>query len=147
MTRLDLGDWYENRDRFPDGLGAFVKRVKKTGIKFGIWIEPEMVNPDSDLYRAHPEWVLQCAGRESTQSRYQLVLDMSNPDVVAYLKDSFERTFGQVKIDYIKWDFNRNLAEVGSPALPPERQMETAHRFMLGSYDSTDGLDKNFQTL
>ena len=130
-----LGDWFENRDRFPDGLASFVRRVKETGIKFGIWIEPEMVNPDSDLYRAHPEWVLQCKGRESTLSRNQLMLDMSNPEVVAYLKDSFEKTFGSVDIDYIKWDFNRNLAEVGSPVLPPERQMEAAHRFMLGTYE------------
>lgn len=130
-----LGDWWANPVKFKNGLGAFVKKIKKTGIKFGIWIEPEMVNPDSDLYRAHPEWTLRCAGRESMLSRNQLVLDMSNPCVVEYLKNSFEDAFGDVPIDYIKWDMNRHLSQVGSDFLPPERQKEASHRYMLGVYD------------
>lgn len=130
-----LGDWFENRDRFPDGLKAFAERVKAEGVSFGIWIEPEMVNPDSDLYRAHPEWTLRVPGRENSLSRRQLVLDMSNPDVVEYLKASFEKTFGDVPIDYIKWDMNRHLSEVGSDFLPPEKQIEVPHRYMLGVYD------------
>jgi len=133
--RAGLGDWWENPAKFKDGLKKFVERVKKNPLKFGIWIEPEMVNPDSDLYRAHPEWTLRCPGRENMLSRSQLVLDMSNPDVVEYLKESFEKTLGDVPIDYIKWDMNRHLSEVGSDFLPPERQKEVAHRYMLGTYD------------
>lgn len=133
--RAGLGDWWENPAKFKDGLKTFVERVKKNGLKFGIWIEPEMVNPDSDLYRAHPEWTLRVPGRENMLSRSQLVLDMSNPDVVEYLKSSFEKTLGNVPIDYIKWDMNRHLSEVGSDFLPPERQKEVAHRYMLGTYD------------
>lgn len=130
-----LGDWIPNADKFPDGLASFVRRVKENGIRFGIWIEPEMVNPDSDLYRMHPDWCLHCVGRESTLSRNQLMLDMANPAVVEYLKDAFARCFDGCEIDYFKWDMNRNLAEVGSPSLPPERQGEVSHRYMLGVYE------------
>ena len=130
-----LGDWYENRNKFKDGLKPFVDKMKAYGIKFGIWIEPEMVNPDSDLFRAHPEWCLQCEGRELMQSRRQLVLDMGNPAVVQYLKDSFTKTFDGVAIDYFKWDMNRHLCHVGSPILPKNRKGETAFRYMLGVYE------------
>lgn len=133
--RAGLGDWFENREKFKDGLAAFVDRMKAKGIRFGIWIEPEMVNPDSDLYRAHPEWCLQVAGRESLLSRHQLVLDMGNPAVIDYLKESFAKTFEGVALDYFKWDMNRHLSEVGSPILPPERQGEAAYRHMLGVYE------------
>lgn len=133
--RAGLGDWYENPDRFPKGLKSFVERIKKKGVKFGIWIEPEMVNPDSDLYRAHPEWALGVPGRATGLSRSQLVLDMGNPDVIDYLKQSFERTLGDVPFDYIKWDSNRHLSNVASFALPADRQGETAHRHMLGVYE------------
>ena len=130
-----LGDWWANPRKFRNGLKKFVENVKKYPVKFGIWIEPEMVNPDSELYRAHPDWALRVAGRESMMGRNQLVLDMSNPQVVEYLKDSFEKTLGDVDIDYIKWDFNRILTQVGSDMLPPERQGEVSHRFMMGTYD------------
>ena len=130
-----LGDWYENKKKFPEGLKAFADKVKSRGVKFGIWIEPEMVNPDSDLYRAHPDWCIHCKGRERMQSRQQLILDMGNPDVVAYLKDSFTKTFDGVAIDYFKWDFNRHLSQVGSACLPAELQGEASYRFMLGTYE------------
>ncbi|MBR5632546.1 MAG: alpha-galactosidase [Clostridia bacterium] len=130
-----LGDWQANPERFKNGLPAFVKRIKEVGINFGIWIEPEMINPDSDLFRAHPEWVLQTTGRRSTLCRHQMVLDMANPAVVEYLKATFAETFNDVPIDYIKWDFNRNLSEVSSLSLPADRRGETYHRFMLGVYD------------
>ena len=133
--RAGLGDWWENPDRFPKGLKNFVERVKKKGVKFGIWIEPENVNPDSDLYRAHPDWALGVPGRATGLSRSQLSLDMGNPAVVEYLKDSFERTLGDVPFDYIKWDTNRHLSNVASAALPADRQGETAHRYMLGVYE------------
>jgi len=130
-----LGDWYENKKKFPEGLKAFVDKIKSRGIKFGIWIEPEMVNPDSDLYRAHPDWCLHCKGRTRLESRQQLVLDMGNPEVVEYLKNSFKKTFDGVAIDYFKWDANRHLSPVGSAILEPECQGEAAYRFMLGSYE------------
>lgn len=133
--RAGLGDWFVNLEKFPDGLGCFIKRVKDTGMKFGIWIEPEMVNPDSDLYRAHPDWCIGCKGREGSLSRNQLVLDFSNPAVIEYLKTSFTETFGDLPIDYIKWDFNRNLSETGSNYLPAERQDELPHRYILGVYE------------
>jgi len=145
--RAGLGDWFENREKFPDGLAAFVDRVKENGIKFGIWIEPEMVNPDSDLFRAHPEWCLRCPDRESTHSRHQLVLDMGNPDVLAYLKDSFAKTFDGCAIDYIKWDMNRHLAEVGSTVLPPERQDEAAWQYMMGVYDLYNWFGEHFPNI
>lgn len=130
-----LGDWYANPDRFPNGLKPFVEQVKAKGVKFGIWIEPEMVNPDSDLYRAHPEWALGVPGRKTGLSRSQLVLDMSNPEVVDYLKRSFEATLGDVPFDYIKWDMNRHLSNVGSAALDACHQGEVAHRYVLGVYE------------
>ncbi len=133
--RAGLGDWYVNKTKFPQGLGDFIRRVKATGMKFGIWIEPEMINPDSDLYRAHPDWCIACRGRAGSLSRNQLVLDMANPAVLEYLKASFGETFGGLPIDYIKWDYNRNISEPGSNCLSAERQDELPHRFMLGVYD------------
>lgn len=133
--KAGLGDWYVNKNKFKDGLKSFVDRVKAYGIKFGIWIEPEMVNPDSDLFRAHPDWCIKCKDRESTLSRNQLVLDMSNSEVTDYLKKSFADSFDGIDIDYFKWDMNRHMSEVGSSALSPERQGETAYRYMLGVYD------------
>jgi alpha-galactosidase len=111
-----------------------VKAVKKNGISFGIWIEPEMINPDSDLFRAHPEWVLAIPGRVPALSREQLVLDMANPEVVDYLIDSFTKVFEGAPIDYFKWDANRHLCDVYSSALPDDRQDEVPFRFMKGVY-------------
>lgn len=139
-----LGDWYANPEKFQNGLKEFVGKVKACHLKFGIWIEPEMVNPDSDLYRKHPEWCLQCRNRESTLSRNQLVLDMSNDQVLEYLEQSFSATFDGVGIDYFKWDMNRHLSEVGSLTLPPEKQDEAAYRYMLGVYKLYRWFEKHF---
>ncbi len=130
-----LGDWYENKVKFPNGLKAFIDKVKTRGIKFGIWVEPEMINVDSELYRAHPDWCIHCKDRERMESRQQLVLDMGNPEVVEYLKDIFSKTFEGCAIDYFKWDMNRHLSQVGSAVLPPERQGEAHYRYMLGTYE------------
>ncbi|MBQ9415225.1 MAG: alpha-galactosidase [Clostridia bacterium] len=142
--RAGLGDWTPNPGRFPEGLPEFVRAVKADGIRFGIWIEPEMVNPDSDLYRAHPDWVIASPGYMRSESRNQLVLDFTNPAVVQNLKEQFEKTFRDVPLDYIKWDFNRHLSEVGSSCLPPERQGETAHRYMLGVYGLYDWFARTY---
>ena len=130
--RAGLGDWVATPELFPDGLDAFVRRVKSRGDKFGIWLEPEMVNPDSDLYRAHPDWVLAAPGRAILQSRSQLVLDMGNPAVVDYLSDILGKTLCGIPFDYFKWDMNRHLAPVYSNILPPERQKEASFRHMCG---------------
>ncbi len=142
--KAGLGDWTPCPDLFPNGLASFVDRVRAQGVKFGIWIEPEMVNPDSDLYRAHPDWVLSCDGRERMLSRNQLILDMANPEVVAYLKESLDRCFEGVQIDYFKWDMNRNMSHPVSPYLPPERKRESAYRYMLGVYELYRWLRERF---
>ena len=142
--KAGLGDWFENKAKFPDGLASFVNKIKREGVKFGIWIEPEMVNPDSDLYRSHPEWVLRVPGREPLLSRNQLVLDMSNPDVLDYLKQQFDKTFDGVQIDYFKWDMNRHLSNVGSVLLPQERQGEIFFRYMKGVYALFDWFVSRF---
>ena len=133
--KAGLGDWVPTKELFADGLGKFVERIRSKGIKFGIWIEPEMVNPDSDLYRAHPDWVLRDARRDVMLSREQLVLDMANPAVVEYIKQSLDKCFDGVEIDYFKWDMNRNICHAISPYLPIERKDETQFRYMLGVYE------------
>ncbi len=142
--RAGLGDWFENRDKFPDGLASFVKKIQAEGVKFGIWVEPEMVNPDSDLYRAHPEWALRVEGREPLRSRHQLVLDMSNDAVVEYLIALFDKTFDGIDIDYFKWDMNRHMSNVGSSVLPEDKQGEVFFRYMKGTYRLLDWFSKRF---
>ena len=139
-----LGDWYPDEKKFPEGLKAFVDKVKSRGIKFGIWIEPEMVNVDSELYRAHPDWCIHCKGRDRMESRWQLVLDMGNPEVRSYLKDILSKTFDGIEIDYFKWDVNRNISQAGSTCLPPERQKEASFRYMLGLYEFYEWFKKKF---
>lgn len=142
--KAGLGDWYPNPNKFKNGLKSFVDKMKSYGLKFGIWVEPEMVNPDSELYRTHPEWCLECPGREKMLSRDQWVLDMSNPEVLMYLKEMFTKTFAGIEIDYFKWDMNRHLCQVGSNYLPTERQGETAYRHILGVYELLEWFHKQF---
>lgn len=139
-----LGDWYPNPQKFKNGLKSFVDKMKSYGLKFGIWVEPEMVNPDSDLYRSHPEWCIACPGREKMMGRTQWVLDMGNPDVIGYLKEMFQKTFEGIDIDYFKWDMNRHLSQVGSGYLPADRQGETAYRHILGVYELLRWFGKQF---
>ena len=142
--RASLGDWSVHRGKFPHGLEFLADHLRGLGLKLGIWIEPEMVNPDSDLYRNHPDWVLQAKGREGSLSRNQLVLDFIRDEVVDYVAESIVKTLKAVRPDYIKWDFNRSLTEVGSPSLPAYRQGEAAHRFVLGSYKLHEKLTESF---
>ena len=131
---IGLGDWYVNQEKFKSGLASFSEKVHALGLKLGIWIEPEMVNPKSELFQDHPEWVLQCKDRPSSLGRRQLVLDLTNDEVIDYIVDKIKTTLSGVQLEYIKWDFNRTLSEVGSLALPKEKQGEAKHRFVLGSY-------------
>ncbi|GAA2511242.1 alpha-galactosidase [Winogradskya humida] len=110
-----LGDWTPNPDRFPDGLRPLAAEVHRLGMRFGLWVEPEMVNPDSDLYRAHPEWVLHMAHRDRTRMRNQLVLNLARPDTAAWAHAWLDRLVTEHDIDFLKWDANRPLTEAGWP--------------------------------
>ena len=117
-----LGDWHVNRERFPDGLAPLVDAVHGLGMRFGIWVEPEMVNPDSDLYRAHPDWVLHHPHRRRSELRNQLVLNFARPDVAAWAHDWLDRLVGEHGVDFLKWDMNRPFSEAGWPgAADPDR--------------------------
>ncbi len=139
-----LGDWFVNREKLPEGLPHLIERINALGMNFGIWIEPEMVNEDSDLYRAHPDWAFSAPGRIPNFSRNQLVLDMSRKDVRDYLYERFSALLRENNISYIKWDFNRSVCDAYSHALPPERQGEVMHRFILGLYELLDRLTSEF---
>ncbi|MDD1383577.1 alpha-galactosidase [Curtobacterium poinsettiae] len=110
-----LGDWYVDEDVWPDGLGPLVERVRALGMEFGLWFEPEMVNEDSDLARAHPEWILQADGRLPARSRDQQVLNLAIPEAFAYVLERMTAIIGEYGIEYVKWDHNRDLVEAGFP--------------------------------
>ena len=139
-----LGDWTVNERKLPGGLEALVPRIKALGMDFGIWIEPEMVNEDSRLYRDHPDWAFQIPGRPKVRGRQQLVLDFSRKDVRDSVYGALKRTLSSAEISYVKWDMNRSLATVWSAALPPERQGEVYHRYVLGVYDMLEQMRRDF---
>lgn len=139
-----LGDWVADRRKLPDGIEGIAKAVNALGMKFGLWVEPEMVSPDSDLYRAHPDWCLHADGRRRTQARNQLVLDMSREDVQQYVLDAISNVLRSAPISYIKWDMNRNFKEAGSALLMDGRQGELSHRYMLGLYRVLEKLTADF---
>lgn len=139
-----LGDWFVNEKKLPGGLSPLIERVNALGMKFGIWVEPEMVSEDSDLYRAHPDWALTLPGRGPAMGRNQLVLDMGRSEVVDYLIDRLGTLLRENHIEYVKWDMNRNMSDVYSRILPPERQGEATHRYMLGVYRLLETLTTSF---
>lgn len=139
-----LGDWWVNENKLKGGLSHLIQRVNDLGIQFGIWYEPEMINPDSDLYRAHPDWAIRAQGREHSISRYQCVLDMTRQDVRDNIFQQMYDVISQNNIAYIKWDCNRNITEAASAILPPERQGEFFHRYVLGVYDLMDRITTAF---
>ena len=129
-----LGDWRADKARFPTGIPELAAKVKAKGLKFGIWFEPEMVNPRSRLFEDHPDWILHVPGRVSSLGRNQLTLDLSRAAVQDYLFNQIDAVLSCGDVDYVKWDMNRNMTEVGSGALPRKRQRETSHRYILGLY-------------
>ncbi|MBR5519326.1 MAG: alpha-galactosidase [Clostridia bacterium] len=139
-----LGDWFVNEEKLPGGLAPLIERVNAEGLKFGIWYEPEMISPDSELFRAHPDWCVHVAGREPMIGRHQYVLDVSREDVRENIWQQMYTVLSQNKIDYVKWDFNRNISDAGSAILPPERKKEFFHRFILGTYDLMNRLVTTF---
>lgn len=142
-----LGDWKVNEDKLRGGLSHLVNEVNKLGLKFGIWFEPEMISPDSDLYRAHPDWALAIPGRTAGLSRNQYVLDLSRPEAEEYAYNSVAAVLHSANIGYVKWDMNRQLADVGSAALPADRQGEIFHRYVLAVYRMQERLITEFPHL
>lgn len=139
-----LGDWYVYQKRLPEGLAAIADGMHARGLLFGLWFEPEMVSPDSDLYRAHPDWALGIQGRERSLGRNQLVLDLSRDEVVDYLAETLSGVLSSARIDYVKWDFNRSLSEIASSALLPQEQLSVPHRYYLGLYRLLETLTSRF---
>jgi len=142
--RSSLGDWVVNREKLPDGFAGLGERITGTGMQFGLWFEPEMVSPDSDLYRAHPDWCIHVPGRRRTPGRNQLILDFSRAEVCDAVIDMVSQILTDAPITYVKWDMNRHMTEVGSATLPPERQRELAHRHILGVYRVMDEITRRF---
>ncbi len=139
-----LGDWQANKKKLPGGLAALAQKIIKLGLLFGIWVEPEMVNEDSALYREHPDWAVKLPGREPSRGRNQLALDLCRPEVRAYIIEAMSAVFSSADISYVKWDMNRNLSDQYSPSLPPERQGEFGHRYVLGLYEILGELVRRF---
>ena len=139
-----LGDWFSNREKLQDGVEGLSHKIEELGMKFGLWFEPEMVNKNSDLFRKYPDWILHVPGRNQSHGRNQFVLDYSRKEVVDYIYNMMAEVIRNSKISYIKWDMNRCLTECYSVALPPERQGEVFHRYVLGVYDLYDRLTKEF---
>ena len=142
--RTSLGDWRPHPRKLPRGLRHLSDRIHALGMQFGIWMEPEMVSPESELYRLHPDWCLHVADRPRLERRHQLMLDLTRQEVRDFIVGEVGRVIEEGAIDYIKWDMNRPMTEVGSAGLPPERQREVAHRYVLGLYEVLERLTARY---
>lgn len=142
-----LGDWFVNEEKLPGGLERLVGEVNKLGMKFGIWMEPEMVSPDSDLYRAHPDWAIQVPGRAPGLARNQLVLDLTRQEVLEYVWGRMRAILDSANIAYVKWDMNRQLSDLGSACLAPDAQGELYHRYVLAVYELQERLHTHYPEL
>ena len=142
--RAGLGDWTVDTKKFPNGLQPMIERINDLGLRFGIWVEPEMVNPDSDLYRAHPDWVLHYPKRERHEQRQQLMLNLAREDVCAYLLESLSKLLEENDIRFIKWDRNRSVTEPGWPDAPLGMQREVRIRFVRNLYRLIEELQSRF---
>ena len=142
-----LGDWTVNEEKLRGGLKHLVAEVNAIGMKFGLWFEPEMISPDSRLYREHPDWALKVEGRTAGLSRYQYVLDLSRQEVCDYVYNAVASVLRSANIEYVKWDMNRQLADVGSASISPERAGELHHRHVLAVYALQERLLSEFPGL
>lgn len=142
-----LGDWYVNEEKIHGGLPKLVSKIRRLGLKFGIWLEPEMVSEDSDLYRRHPDWCLKIPGRLPVRSRSQLNLDVTKKEVRDYIMEQIFKVIDSCQADYIKWDVNRALGNVFSQGEEAGRQGEVFHRHMLGVYDMMERLITRYPNL
>ncbi|MHA2950076.1 alpha-galactosidase [Limosilactobacillus reuteri] len=139
-----LGDWWVNRDRLPAGISGLSAKIHDLGMMFGLWFEPEMTNKDSDLYRQHPDYIIETPNRHASQGRKQYVLDFSRSEVVDYVYQLMAKVLREGKVDYVKWDMNRNITECFSAAYPSDQQGEIFHRYILGVYRLYDRLIHEF---
>jgi len=139
-----LGDWHVNRAKLPHGIDGLCADLKRLGLKFGLWIEPEMISPKSELYRQHPDWAVGTPGRPRTEERHQYVLDFSRPEIVDCIYGELAELFASADISYIKWDMNRPITEPYSLSLPASRQGEFFHRYCLGVYSLYERLREKF---
>ena len=139
-----LGDWTANKKKLPNGVKGLCDKVNELGLDFGIWVEPEMVNVDSDLYRAHPDWCLAIPDKPHSEGRNQRVLDLCRKEVQDYIIEAMSDVFGSANIAYVKWDMNRIITDYYSASLPANRQGEVAHRYVLGLYRILDELTNRF---
>ena len=151
-----LGDWLVNKKKLPGGLDGICNKINGLDMDFGIWVEPEMINTDSDLYRTHPDWTMEIPGRAHSEGRNQRILDLANPEVVDHMIEQMTNVFSSVNIAYVKWDMNRIFSDAFSPYLAEcekergtqicaqVRQGETAHRYICGLYRMLDTLTKRF---
>lgn len=142
-----LGDWFVNEKKLPGGLKYLADQINALGMKFGLWVEPEMVSPNSELYRAHPDYALQIPGRKPMEARHQLVLDISRPEVRECVYAQLKAVLSSAHIEYVKWDMNRTLTDVASFALEADRQGELFHRYVLGVYELQERLLTDFPEL
>ena len=139
-----LGDWYVNLEKLPDGISGLSKKVEELGLKFGLWVELEMVNKDSDLYRAHPDWIISAPNRFESHARHQNVLDFSRNEVVDYIYEMIAKVIRESSISYIKWDMNRYMSEPYSKGSAPCEQGKVMHKYILGVYDLYTRLTTEF---
>lgn len=142
-----LGDWYVNEGKIKGGLKKLVDEVNSIGLKFGIWMEPEMISPVSKLYEAHPEWAIRIPDREPCRSRNQYVLDITREEVFEYVYGRIKDILSSANIEYLKWDMNRQLCDLGSACLDKDRQGELSHRYVLAVYALQERLVKDFPNL
>lgn len=139
-----LGDWFVNEEKLKGGLNKLATEINEMGLQFGLWFEPEMVSPISELYKEHPDWCIHIPGRNRSEARRQLILDYSREDVCNYIIEKISEVLSSAPISYVKWDMNRNMSEIGSAKLPANRQREVAHRYILGLYKVLEEITTRF---
>ena len=139
-----LGDWFVNEEKLKGGLNKLATEINEMGLQFGLWFEPEMVSPISELYKKHPDWCIHIPGRNRSEARRQLILDYSREDVCNYIIEKISEVLSSAPISYVKWDMNRNMSEIGSAKLTANRQREVAHRYILGLYKVLEEITTRF---
>ena len=142
-----LGDWFVNENKLKGGLKNLVDKVNEIGMKFGIWLEPEMISPDSTLFKNHPDYAIQIPGREPGMSRQQLVLDITRKEVRECIYNQISKILHSANIEYVKWDMNRQLSDIGSLDLHGTKNGEFFHRYVLAVYEMQEKLITEFPNL
>ena len=141
---ISLGDWYADKEKFPNGINSVAEKINQMGLKFGIWFEPEMMSVKSELFKKHPEWCIHAPDRLQSPINNRYVMDLSRKGVCEFIYETISNILKDGNVAYIKWDYNRNMTDMGSEYLPQERQQELSHRYMLGLYSVLDRLNKDF---